>query len=538
VKNFAFAPVLPAGFGFAVGLAGIFFAGIFAILLKYILKYISQKRSQKRDEQQERDDQYILYASDKNFFIWDQKFLCGQSCGGHERKKRIRNLIRLGRVNREILIALFNHPEADVRLRGDILNAMAKILHPKALGSLSDELVSAVIAIDPCCIERVPNRRLIQAITWLPPMGGKVPLIIDDDGLLESGKTFDRPVLTAEQRVELTFDVMSRDDSCHRNIEQFSVQGRLGDGFKYVSIALALINPLEQDWLEPFFEADWAKVAPMIHDGYVGRQRNVEVNPLWKNRGRTDYLQKRINIDFKEIAPLYGIRHEILEEIFAPRSVLHGSLRESDYYDPALMLEARAYQRLALAFHAYSGSAPRRIPKRIRGELANLWRKFQASARAILSEYGLDGPARVVWFLDKPRWYKGWERHGLRYEAPYGPIGEALVDFETKRMEPETFSARGRMLRLLYDMTNEVDQTIGLSTVHQRQDVGDERDAMQTRGESPAFAPVVPVALGLGAQTSFWDLATVQWWLGLAGLIAGIGFVLWRYWPLLRVLIP
>ncbi len=257
-------------------------------------------------------------------------------------------------------------------------------------------------------------------VLLLPPVGGKIPELLDSQGRLKGHRVFGAlyridPAWTVEEQIQTVLQARQKGLLGDGYVHQLSVQGRLPDEFKYAAVALILSSPYRQDWKEPFFEADWGKVAPLVHDG---GNVTVGLNPVWSNvQGRTDFLQRVVKV----YDPARQPEHERMET-------------------DRLLLEARAYQRLALALHAARGTAPKaeEIPDglsvQLREKLAERWHKFERDLLGLFEAYSgeiggekfdLTGPVRVKWFLDQPRRVKDWP--GPRHEADWPPIREQLL---------------------------------------------------------------------------------------------------------------
>lgn len=151
----------------------------------------------------------------------------------------------------------------------------------------------------------------LKKIFYLPPVGGKVTL--ERNSLWPTALL---PALTADEKVEEIIKFRQNKELDKVYVHQLTVQGRLPDEFKYAALALIINSTYRSDWKKPFYEADWAKVAPLVHDG-----GNVsDINPLWRSKGRTDFLQR--------VATVYEPKLESMEQFNSPRlSLRHDFLQ-------------------------------------------------------------------------------------------------------------------------------------------------------------------------------------------------------------------
>lgn len=279
---------------------------------------------------------------------------------------------------------------------------------------------------------------LAQRLSWLPPVGGKIPVLLDAQGRgthVDGEKKRLSPTWTAEEQVAHDAALRRTGDLQHGYIRQFGVQGRLPDPFKYVVIALIMASPNTYDWHAPLFQLEASSqdanydVAPLVHDG--GAVVST-LNPLWADvPGRTDFLQRTVLFD-----------------------------AEDD--DARFLLEAKAYQRLALALHAAQGTAPQGIPLPIRQALAGRWQAFRTAMDRLLGEFNVLDIAQVPWFIE-PRMLPGIEWLGPRQEGPWEPIQRELLELEAKRRDPEYARAlRQEAERILEAFTTAIDRDLGL----------------------------------------------------------------------------
>lgn len=287
---------------------------------------------------------------------------------------------------------------------------------------------------------------LIRGIASLPPVGGKI---------VRGEQAWDilKPSMTVEEQIKTINDLRRNGKLTKTHVHQLTVQGRLPDEFKYTVIALIIHSPYLNDWNSPFFEAPWGTVAPMVHDGGHTQQT---INPLWKKvEGRTDFLQ-RVSIVYEpNLEKLEKLSPE--EKSKLPIDTLVKARSQQEERD-RLVLEARAYQRLALALHAFNDTTPKQISPELKKTLANRWTSFQQKMDLLLQEYDMAGAASVKWFNSDARKLEEWP--GLRHEAPWEPIQTELIHLEEIRVRHPELLARVDLL--LQDATEAIDREIGL----------------------------------------------------------------------------
>lgn len=316
--------------------------------------------------------------------------------------------------------------------------------------------VDALLTLRPDWKENPPTKeeliKFCRGLSYLPPVGGKIPLI------MKVGKEPDTdvkkfiPSLTAEQQTENIVRMRQDNKLGDGYIHELTVQGRLPDDFKYAAIALILNSLYKIDWTKPFFEALWGKTSPLIHDG-----GNVEQNisPVWhKVKGRTDFLERRAMVHARDLEQNEKLKN--IEEVvkLPDLTELHKEQEERN----RLALEAKAYQRLALALHAQVGTAPKKIPQDIQIKLAGEWTQFQKRLDGLLTRYDIKGVTTVTWFREKPIPLSKWP--GRRYEADWPPIQQKLIRVnEAKESNPEI---RTHVTRLLSETTDHIDRIIGI----------------------------------------------------------------------------
>ena len=304
-----------------------------------------------------------------------------------------------------------------------------------ALGSIKVPIARTILSVHPEFKNKFISKddvdRLTRPILYLPPVGGKI--------LAEGASQTPNPLvpsISAEEQIKIITDMRQRNELGEYYLHQLTVQGRLPDEFKYVALALILSSPYFNDWSKPFFEAEWGAVAPLVHDG---GNVHTNLNPFWKNvKGRTDFLQRLVVV--------HG-SNNILTEARAEQEEQHRQI-----------LEGKAYQRLALALHAKTGTAPEIIPIDTRNNLSTLWQNFRYKMHLLLGEYCIEGAADVTWFNDTPRKLNNWMH--LRHEAEWDPIQKELVHLEQTRVKYPQLQQQIR--NLLKESTDIADREIGI----------------------------------------------------------------------------
>ena len=299
--------------------------------------------------------------------------------------------------------------------------------------------------------ENPPSKEQIEAflkkIFYLPPIGHKVTL---EKNSLWPTPLF--PALTADEKVEeiIKFRQEGMLDSAY--VHQLTVQGRLPDEFKYAALALIINSTYRSDWKKPFYEAHWAKVAPLVHGG--GQVSNI--NPLWRSNGRTDFLQR--------VAAVYEPELESLEQYATPQ---HATQFSSDDLANAvleqeerrrLILEINFYQRAAFALHAKIGTLPNAVPRDVARKGMREWESFVKGMDNILNNYDANKVTKPRWFTRIPRMLSSWGM--VRYEANYKPVQEALTSLEEIKIKNP--SLRREVNALMIKTTSSVDNAIGI----------------------------------------------------------------------------
>lgn len=299
--------------------------------------------------------------------------------------------------------------------------------------------------------KNLPNEEELEKLVrllYLPPVGGKIVLF--------KSPTFHHlePSITIGEQVAQLKDMRREGKLGDGYIHQITVQGRLPDDFKYVAFALILHSPYASDWSNPFFDAPWGGIGPLIHDGGV---TDTSINPYWKQEGRTDFLQR--------IVPVYQPNIESMEKLEAqnlaklPIDELVKARQEQEEQE-RLAVELKAYQRLALACHCASKTAPLTIPKEIRNTLALVWDSFKKDMDSLLDAYNVKDVTITQWFDSKPQSRLD-NKYGPRYESEWLPIQKQLVRIEQVHLNhPEIM---GRTRQLLKGASLQVEQTLGLS---------------------------------------------------------------------------
>ena len=362
------------------------------------------------------------------------------------------------------ILAKFKNDE-DVGILHVAKNAVARLTENPfylqkitgVLGGVKIPIVRAILSVHPEWENKSVSKDEIdtfsKAISYLPPVGGKLPVIEGKVSNSPYGHEILNPSMVVEEQIRTLAEKRQRGQLREAYIHQLTVQGRLPDEFKYVALALILSSPYSNDWSKPFFEAPWGTVAPMIHDG-----GNVQtnLNPYWKNvEGRTDFLQRVVLVHEPKLEELEKLTPE--EKSKYSVNTLANARVEQEERD-RLITEAKAYQRLALALHAKKGTAPEAIPEQIKMDLAFNWEQFKQGMDVLLGEYEIKGPAKATWFNEKPQDLVGWPK--LRYEAEWSPIQKELIVLEQSRSRHPELQSRVR--HILDKSVDIIDRTIGL----------------------------------------------------------------------------
>jgi hypothetical protein len=304
-------------------------------------------------------------------------------------------------------------------------------------GDKTERLKQALIAVNPQWIDNEPTDEEIEDFVricrYYPPIGGKT-----GDSYSDKSITTSEPQYLAEVHAKKA--IRYKNNHLARNImvHQMTVQGRLGDRFKHAALVLILNNPYPVDWNKPAFNAYWAQVAPLVHDGgRVDRQ----LNRSWKYvKGRTDMISQTA-VKFNASTP----------------DSVGSAANEAE--DKRILQEAIFYQRAALAFHAFSRTAPPDMPFPMRKELAREWLTFENRVSLLLQEYDLADVLSPKWFLKIPR-YKSWPKP-FRREAPYEPVKRKLNRLEEVH-EEHLWELRERSSLMMGQLVAAVDHITGL----------------------------------------------------------------------------
>lgn len=379
-------------------------------------------------------------------------------------------------------------------------------------GEVENSLIHALSCTHPDWIENQPSketlRRYLRGVSYLPPIGGKIPLALSevqieifpgtksywshtgvklDEKAIQLAKTFGleidkseegkfvkhlgmppkvvtetrarqlpvvKPYLTAEEHIAEIIKRRQGKELGNVFVHQLSVQGRLPDEFKYMAFALILDNPYKSNWSEPIFSAPWGQIAPMIHDG---GNTDTRLNPLWRVNGRTDFLQRTSLVKVSNLEELESLTIREIGKLTA-KTLEDANAEKSER--ARLILETKAYQRLALALHCKLGTAPEGIPTGLRKQMGQLWNEYQSSMDILAAKYDIKGALETIWFTKQPGAESSLTGYGSRYEAPWEPIRDELVKVEgTRSRHPEL---RTRVEGILRSFTQKIDQAIGL----------------------------------------------------------------------------
>ncbi len=267
-------------------------------------------------------------------------------------------------------------------------------------------------------------RSEIETSLLLPPIGGKL-------------NDFDKskpiplpPALTAENYVS---ELMKQVKKLHPEkgdseffVSQLAVQGRRGNDFRYVALALLTASPYVQDWNDYFYEASWGKVGPLIHDG--GRVSG-KVNPKYKDVvGRTDFILRVGKVWDPNFESIIEMAPE--DVVNLPVEDIENALQEQKERE-RLLTEAKAYQRLALAYDV-ACSNRLGLTDDEADALSSEWFSFTDSITNLYEEYGVADILNVKWFRNKPTQLGLWNN---RYEGKWKPIKKSLKKLDAARIE-------------------------------------------------------------------------------------------------------
>lgn len=286
----------------------------------------------------------------------------------------------------------------------------------------------------------------LKKIFYLPPVGGKVTL--EKDSLWPTPLS---PALTADEKVEEIIKFRQNKQLDEAYVHQLTVQGKLPDEFKYAALALIINSTYRSDWNKPFYEAEWAKIAPLIHDG--GSVRSI--NPLWRSKGRTDFIQRVATVYEPELENMEQYATPQLAAQFSPEDLANAVLEQEERR--RLILEINFYQRAAFGLHAKIGTLPNAVPPDVARKGMQEWEGFVKTMRDILNNYdAID--------ITKPRWFTRISRmppsSGGRHEGDYAPIREALMSLE--EIKSKNPSLRQEVNALMTKTVSSIDNAIGI----------------------------------------------------------------------------
>lgn len=287
----------------------------------------------------------------------------------------------------------------------------------------------------------------LKRIFYLPPVGGKVTL--EKNSLLPTPLF---PALTADEKVDEIIKFRQNKELDSTYVHQLTVQGKLPDEFKYAALALIINSTYRSDWKKPFYEAHWAKVAPLVHGG--GRVRNI--NPLWRARGRTDFLQRVATVHEPELENMEQYATPQLATQFSSEDLANAVLEQEE--KRRLILEVNFYQRAAFALHAKIGGLPNMVPQDVAMKGMKEWNVFVKTMKDILDSYGANDITRPRWFTRIPRMLPSWG--AFRHEGDYKPIQEALTSLE--EIKSKNPSLRREVNSLMIKTTSSIDNAIGI----------------------------------------------------------------------------
>jgi len=289
---------------------------------------------------------------------------------------------------------------------------------------------------------------LLKKIFYLPPVGGKITL---ERNSLRPTPLF--PALTADEKVEEIIKFRQNKELDRAYVHQLTVQGRLPDEFKYAALALIINSTYRSDWSKPFYEADWAKVAPLIHGG----GRVTDVNPLWRSKGRTDFIQRVATVYEPELENMeqYASTPQLATQ-FSSEALDNAVLEQEERR--RLILEFNFYQRAAFALHAKIGTVPNAVPPDVAENAMQTWESFVKGMDNILNSYDASKITKPRWFTRAPRMFLSWGE--FRYEGNYGPIREALMSLE--EIKSKNPSLRREVNLLMTKTVSSIDNAIGI----------------------------------------------------------------------------
>jgi len=298
------------------------------------------------------------------------------------------------------------------------------------------------------------SREWLEKRFWMPPIGGKIA--IKPDHRDKAQITLMCPGLTPEELLVELRRYRAQGVLSEHYIQQLTVQGRLPDEFKYAAMALIMSSPHPHQWKEVHYDAPWGRVSPLIHDG---GNTAMDVNPLWNDvYGRTDFLHRIARVFEPNKSAIDAMSEvEQLNWISADTSRLdryHFEQREEERF----LLEAHAYQALALALHAKLGTAPSAIPAEIREKLSIRWQEFRHQLETLLGAHDLKHILDVPWFYEHSA--PLWSSQGPRHEADWPLIHDKLELLEQARRKIPHLQKNAVLL--LIQITRDIHDDLGL----------------------------------------------------------------------------
>ncbi|MBL8012305.1 MAG: HAD hydrolase-like protein, partial [Candidatus Omnitrophica bacterium] len=255
-------------------------------------------------------------------------------------------------------------------------------------------------------------------LAYLFPLGGKI--ITHKGYVILLG-----PSLRIEEQVRQITKLIHNGSLKGAYVHQMTIPGQLPDEFKYAALAMLISSPYRNDWSRPFYQAAWAELAPLIHDGVF--TPNSLINLFYDHlAGRTDYLYRMVRI-YKE-----GSDNSHIEE-------------------DRLKLELKFYRSLGLALHAKLGNV-HLLPAEIQEGLAKLWENFEQRMTNVLNEFDMQEANIIKWFGEL-RFVSWWELP--RKEADYEPIKQMLIRLENLRWK--NADLRTVTVNIMFDVVDRYD---------------------------------------------------------------------------------
>lgn len=291
----------------------------------------------------------------------------------------------------------------------------------------------------------------LKKILYLPPVGSKITL---ERNSLEPTPL--SPTLTADEQIKEIIKLRQEGKLDNAYVQQLTVQGKLPDEFKYAALALIINSTYRNDWTKPFYEMEWAKVAPLIHGG----EKATDVNPLWRSIGRTDFLQRVANVHQPKLEYMEQYATPELATQVSSEDLANAVLEQGER--KRLILEMNFYQRAAFALHAKKGTLPNAVPPDVARKGMRVWKNFVKDMDNILSYYDASNVTKQRWFTRSPRFrpWGGLKYEFMRHEASYIPIQEALMSLE--EVKSKNPSLRQEVNLLMTKTVSSVDNAIGV----------------------------------------------------------------------------